>query len=314
MIYTIENENLKLSIYNVGASIVSMQYKHKGAWLETTLRYEDLNVYSNGNPYYLNSIIGPHSGRIKDGVYTYNGKTVELETNDRGNHLHGGSTGFHTLTFKLRNINNTYVSLVAQDTVNACDVGVTFSLEKRQVIIEFDVLSHQEQVINMTQHTYFNLSQEDTIENHEIQVLANRYSVLDDSGVPIRLESVSGPFDLRDMSKLKDKMGMSHPQFDISSNIDHVFEVKENGVRLVSKAAGIGVDVNSDRDYVVVYTGNYFLGEAEFKGMGPSKLHQAIAIEPQHLPNDINLGLNTSQIIEKDAKYTQKITYSFFSL
>lgn len=312
MIYNLENENLKISILDVGASILSMQYLRNGEWVETTLQYEDLNTYSQDNPYYLNAIIGPHSGRIKDGEYVLDGNVVALEKNDRGNHLHGGTNGFHTLVFEKQFHTKNKCILESKHKDYQCKIRVTFTILGSELEIEYEVISDIDQVMNMTQHTYFNLSGEDTVENHTIRVSADRFSELDESGAPLRMIDVTGPFDLRAPGYLKDKMALSHPQFEISGNIDHVFEVGDGGVDLYSELSGVGVKITADRPYAVVYTGNYFLGETEFKGLGASKLHQAVAVEPQHLPNDVNLDLGVSQIVKKGELYTQKIKYSFY--
>ncbi len=310
MIYTIQNNQLKVSILDVGASILSMQVLKEGAWIETTLQYDHLDTYAKDNPYYLNSVIGPHSGRIKEGKYTLKGEVVQLETNDRGNHLHGGANGFHTLKFYEDASGNDFIFLRAIDTVNACIVKVKFKVKGLKLHIDFEVETKIDQVINMTQHTYFNLDGSDSIENHSIQVDAAYYSKLDESGVPEAMVPVEGPFDMRESGLLKDKMAMHHPQFEISGNIDHVFEVRDGGVKL--SAGGLGVYITSNRPYVVVYTGNYFLGETAFKGSGISKKHQAVAVEPQYLPNDVNLGLGESQIAKANETYMQSITYEFY--
>lgn len=314
MKYTIKNNDLKVEILSMGASITSMEFNKNGAFQETTLQYEDVNDYENKNSYYLNSIIGPHSGRIKNGQYHIDGELVQLDKNDRGNHLHGSDTGFHTLDFKLVSVEDDSLILKADDLNNKCEVKVEFKLVDSSLKIKYEVLTHITQVFNMTQHTYFNLSGEDTIENHRIMVPANQVVFLDESGAPERLVDVEGPFDLREFVELKDAMSLSHEQFEITGNIDHPFLIENSAVRLESDQSKLGVAVSSTAPYVVVYTGNYFLGENDFKDLGASKMHQAVAIEPQDLPNDVNLSLSRNQIISENDIYTHEITYKFYNL
>ncbi len=315
MIYTIENEKLRVEILYLGASILSMQYFDGIKWIETTLQYEDLKDYENNNTYYLNSVIGPHSGRIKNGRYYDGDELVELEVNDGKNHLHGGATGFHTLKFDgVVSDDKTTLTLRAFDDVNKCDITLTYSLNREQLDISYHVKVFKDQVMNMTQHTYFNLSGEDTIEDHRISVPAEKVCFLDESGAPERLVDVSDSFDLRSAVQVGEKMAMTHPQFEISGNIDHPFLVNDGLIKLESDKSGIGVAIGSDRPYAVVYTGNYFLQEREFKGLGYSKVHQAVAIEPQYLPNDINLGLGENQLIRKNEDYNQQISYKFYTI
>ena len=314
MIYKIQNEFLDVEIYSWGASILSMKFFDGFNWQETTVRYSDLSLYESDNPYYLNSVIGPHSGRIKDGKY-YSGKEwIQLETNDRGNHLHGGSTGFHTLNFTGSIIENTKLLMKAMDEPNKCDIQITFTLEESRLNIDYQVTNYTDLVMNMTHHTYFNLSGEDTIKNHRIKVDADEVCYLDESGAPTYLTDVSGPFDLREWTVLGDVMKDEHEQFKITDNIDHPFKVDDGDVKLESSESKIGVCVSSNRPYVVVYTGNYLLGEAEFLNKGKSLKHQLVAIEPQYLPNDVNLLIGENQLLKKDSLYTQTICYDFYKI
>ena len=314
MIYTIKNDKLQVDILSFGASILSMKVFSNNEWHETTVQYENLNDYKNKNTYYLNSIIGPHSGRIKDGKYKINDTVVTLDTNDRGNHLHGSSTGFHTLDFKLKQQSDHQLVLFTKDENNSCDITVAFGINETSLNIEYDVHTYIDQVMNMTQHTYFNLSGEDIIKNHEILVPADKVCFLDASGAPEKLVDVEGAFDLRIKTLLKNKMLLDDAQFEITDNIDHPFLIEDGHVLLESKKTNLGVSISSSAPYVVVYTGNYLLSENEFKNLGPSKKHQAVAIEPQSLPNDVNLGLGRQQVVRANEKYNHKITYKFYEL
>lgn len=307
MIYNLKNAYLEVSILDVGASILSIQYLGK----ETTLQYDSLDTYQV-NPYYLNSVIGPHAGRIKGGRYELDGKEIALETGSGGNHLHGGSTGFHTLVFKESVYTKDSCILEAYDSYNRCFIKLSYTLIESDLKIEFEVESEIDQVMNMTQHTYFNLSGEDTVMNHEITVDAQRFSALDETGVPIGLMNVEGPFDLRKTNILASKMVMEHPQFEITDNIDTAFEVNQGGVDIYSSLSDVGVNIQSNRPFAVIYTSNYFLGDVSFKGLGPSIKYQAIAVEPQYLPNDVNLKLGANQILRVGEIYKQKIQYYFY--
>lgn len=315
MIYTIQNDELIVDVLDQGASILSMKYFDGEQWHETTLQYENLEDYTSNNSYYLNSVIGPHSGRIKDGQYHNGSDDIQLEVNDGDNHLHGGKTGFHTLKFvgELTE-DKTCLTLKAKDTVNKCDLTLRFKLDGSSLNLSYDVAVYKTQVMNMTQHTYFNLSGEPTIKNHRILVPADYVCYLDNSGAPKELVEVEGSFDLRSSVQLSEKMSISNKQFKVSGNIDHPFLVNDGSIQLESDLSKIGVAVSSNRPYAVVYTGNYFLQENDFQGLGPSILHQAVAIEPQYLPNDINLNLGENQLVLANEHYYQEISYRFYKI
>lgn len=315
MIYKIFRDNLKVEILDIGATILSMQFFNGAEWLETTLQYENIEDYSNNNKYYLNSVIGPHSGRIKDGKYRNETELIQLEVNDGTNHLHGGSKGFHTLKF-VGKVSDSSDELILNsiDEKNKCNLCIRFRILDSKLLIDYTVEVLETQVMNMTHHTYFNLSGEDTIENHRLKVPADKVCFLDQSGAPERLVEVDEAFDFRSSVQLKEKMSMNHDQFGITDNIDHPFKVGEGVIRLESDKSNIGVAVSSDRPFAVVYTGNYFLQENDFKGLGSSKRHQAIAIEPQYLPNDINIQIDSNQLVRENMYYFQQISYEFYTI
>lgn len=314
-IYQIENENLRLSAINTGATIVGIEYKRDGKWIETVLTYEDLEQYNKNNKYYLNSVIGPHAGRIKNGSYVLNKETIQLETNDGNHHLHGGSNGFHTLNFSCIEKKDSLVFNVF-DSHFKNKVEVTYALENRSVLISYSVIPEHDQVINMTQHMYFNLSNEKTIENHQIFSDAEYFSKLDDEGVPSkRIDSVTGtPFDFRDKSFLKDLLRKKYEDFSITKNIDHPIKTKNKFICLESKVSKIGVKARSDAEYMIVYTANYFDNTIKLKNREESDVFSGITIEPQDLPNDVNLKSSRSQIYGPDKPFKRKMRFEYYDL
>ena len=164
----------------------------------------------------------------------------------------------------------------------------------------------------MTQHTYFNLSQENTIENHKLKIDSDKVNALDEEGVPSKefIDVTNTAFDFKKSKTLTDNMQMDHEQFKYSSHIDHPYYIPNGRIMLTSPDDKINLEISSDADYAVVYLANYFLGEKRFKDRGYSQKHQAIAIEPQNLPNGINLG-QEKQLYTFDRPFTRNIKYTF---
>ena len=314
--YVLSNEYLRLSVLSAGGSITSLKFKKGEEWVETTLQYEDSHLYQAGNPYYLNAVIGPHAGRIEAGCYRVNNHVVNLECNENGNHLHGGTHGFHTLDF-AGDIEGETLNLHAVDGYHQIDVMVTMRLENRDVVIEYCAKPQHNQVVNMTQHTYFNLSGEPTVANHALHIAANEVTQLETGSIPTaRRTTVEGtPFDFNTKRPIGDVLELNHPQFEITKHIDHPYHTfKDAGVVLESLVSNIGIRVTSDADCTVVYLSNYFTKAVHFLNHQPAQMHQAVAIEPQDLPNDVNLNSGRSQIYGPDHPFERTIRYHFYAL
>lgn len=314
MIYTLRNDYINVEILDIGCTILSLEYLKDEEWIQTTIRYEDDSLYHKNNPYFLNCITGPHAGRIKDGKFTYdNGIEVKLDTNDGNNHLHGGKDGYHKLVFELVKYDNPKLVLRALDDRGSI-ILVSFQLSGKKLSIDYDVEVNHKGVYNLTHHTYFNLGNEPTVLDHELQISATKYATLDYCDVPNKLVDVEGPFDIRKKSKIRDKLNDKHPQLQQTEGIDHPFFVDEWPIVLESSESGIGLEVTSNRPYVIIYTGNKFDDSVRLHQHGPAVKYGAIAIEPQYLPNDINLGLGESQVYHKGEKYRQHINYKFYNI
>lgn len=313
--YVLDNGLIRFSILDIGASITSLKFNDGSKWHETTLKYQDYDLYSGDNPYFLNCIVGPHAGRIKDAKYVLNGKEVNLEKTSSGNHLHGGKNGFHTLVFSVEEKVNQLI-LNAFDSQNSIEITLIYTLLNSNLIIEMKALPHHDQVINMTQHTYFNLSDEPTIHNHFLQVEARCVAALDKTGVPMSywLDVAGTPFDFFAKRKIGTYLEMYHSQFSISNNIDHPFKTNKGSVSLESDKSRIGVNISSDAEYTVLYAANYFDKDVMLSDRGEAIKHGALAVEPQDLPNDVNIGSSRSQIYGPDNPFSRKIKYSFYYL
>ncbi len=312
--YTIENDNISLTILDKGASILSLKVFTDNQWRECTLAYEDIEEYDE-NLYYLNSVTGPHAGRVKYGKYMDGDKEIQLDCNNQGHHLHGGKNGTHQHSFKITKLNNALIANYYDEKLQIY-YQVIFSIDNNEVNINYLAIPKHKTLINMTQHTYFNLSQENTIENHKLQIDSDKVNALDEQGVPSKefIDVTNTVFDFKKSKTLKENMQMDHAQFKYSSHIDHPYYIPNGKVKLTSPDEKINLEIISDADYAVVYLANYFLGEKSFKDRGYSQKHQAIAIEPQNLPNGVNLGIGSEQLYSFERPFRRNIKYIFKSV
>lgn len=313
--YTLKNEHLVFSILDTGASITSIKYNNGHEFVETTMQYENMSLYENENPYFLNCIVGPHAGRIKDAKYSINDKIIMLEKSSSGNHLHGGSHGLHTLTYNVAQTEDSLV-LRARDDHNKIDIILTYTLDGKKIRIKIEAIPDFEQVVNITQHTYFNLGTENTIHNHLLKVDARCVTALDETGVPMNLwlDVAGTPFDFFAKRRIGEALKMYHSQFSISNNIDHPFKTNNGMVSLEEETTKVGVNIKSDAEYTVIYAANYFDNHVLFKNRGPAFKHGGLAVEPQDLPNDVNIRSSRSQIYGKNNPFIRTIDYDFYTI
>ncbi|AMC92917.1 hypothetical protein AOC36_02625 [Erysipelothrix larvae] len=313
--YVISSQNLRVFAISKGATITQIQVLNQGVWMDTILDYADENTYLNTDPYYLNCVVGPHAGRIKDGVYQIGDQTIQLDRNVNGNHHHGGKDSFKDILFDVQ-VEDQTLTFTTYDEVHGIDVSIWVRVSDSDLTIAYKAIPKTPQVINMTHHLYFNLSDEKTIKYHTLKVDAPFVHAVDETGASTSeiIEVHNTPFDFSNKPYLKDRLEMTHPQFEFTRNIDHAFYTKNLPLVLESPRAHLGVEIRSTADYTVLYTANFFEGETSFVNRGPSQRAEAIAIESQDCPNGVNIEGTKDQIYNQARPYTQTTTYHFYSL
>ncbi len=305
--YTIENDKIRLSVLNLGSSITEFYLKESEQ--EITLRYEQDEQYIE-NPVSLNSVIGPHAGRIKGASYQNElGQEVMMEANDGENNLHSGQDGLMFQYFEGEKIADDRLKM----HLNHGDVfyEILYHLEGSELVIDMHAYPRKEQtLLNLTQHTYFNLSDDEDISKHYILSRAHVVQALDDEGVEkdelidVRDRTV---FDFQQWRPVSEILNAYDKQFDYSKNIDHSFH--SNYVALYHPETKIQLEVISDSTVSVVYFGNFFKETGPYANKKDDRDHLAIAIEPQDLPNDVNIQSGPSQFYHPGRVFLRRIRY-----
>ncbi|MFN3283587.1 MAG: aldose epimerase family protein, partial [Pseudothermotoga sp.] len=192
--FTLESESgMICRVINYGAIIRELWVPDKkGEPIDVVLGFDSLEEYEEQNcDYYFGGIIGRYANRIAKGTITINGRTYHLpiNDNDRPNTLHGGLRGFHTKVFDafLDESNSNGASLILKYTSKDgeegfpgnLDVTVIYRLADSQLAVEYIVTTDKPTVVNLTQHSYFNLSGEDTILDHYLMINADFFTPVD---------------------------------------------------------------------------------------------------------------------------------------
>jgi aldose 1-epimerase len=327
--FTLENTNgMKVSFLTYGGIITSIVVPdNEGRFDNIVLSYSDYSDYLE-NPGYYGSLIGRTAGRIKDGFFTLNGKKYLLERNYGENSGHGGKSGFDKRLFNYEIIESENRIAVDMTRVSPhmeegypgeVSVKVTYALsEDNTFTIQYEGISSEDTLFNMTNHSYFNLSGsfQESIKYHELFIDADFYAELDESNAPTGelIKVNETPFDFRFMREIGEEMNFTDEQLKMANGYDHPFLLnKKNGikVRLAHRFSGRVMEIETDNQSVVIYTQNFSQGQIIEDG-SILEPHSSIALEVQKLPIGRKEVFKEHSVLSANKKHLTTTKFSFF--
>lgn len=337
-LYTLTNRNgITVKITNLGGIITSIETPDRnGKLADIALGYDSADDYMNAveKPYF-GAIVGRYGNRIAKGSFKINGKTFQLATNnDNINHLHGGVAGFDKAVWKVKPAetpDGTGLELTyrANDTEEGypgnLDVKVIYLLnDNNELVIDYDAVTDQPTHVNLTNHSYFNLSGEGsgTILDHEVQINASAFTPVDNGMIPTgEIRAVDGTaFDFRKAKKAGRDIAANDPQLQIGpGGYDHNFilnaDEKENGLtfcaRVADPASGRVLEVLTTEPAVQFYTGNFLDGRLTGKSGKSYNKHAGFCLETQHYPDSPNQPHFPTTLLQPGERYKSRTIYRF---
>jgi len=331
-LYSFKTENgMQVDIINYGGIITSLKVPDKnGETEDIVLGYNKLEDYINENPYF-GSIIGRYGNRIAKGKFNLNGNQYTLATNNDENHLHGGNIGFDKVIWEAETkINSNSSSLILKYLSKDMEEGypgnlyttVTYKITNdNSVEITYEAQTDKTTVINLTQHSYFNLSGDfnQSILNHKVKINADQFLPVNKSLIPTgnKLNVLMTPFDFRNYKEIKKDINADDLQLNYGNGYDHCWVLNDykNGYRLIASAfheeSGRLMEVYSDQPGLQFYTGNFLDGSLPQKGEGFYNFRSGFCMETQHFPNSPNQPDFPSVTLNPNEKYNSKTTYKF---
>lgn len=327
--HTIKNSaGMEMTSINYGCIITKLIVPDRNGNLENVvLGFDTLEEYDRHSPYF-GAVIGRHAGRIAGGSFTLDGKTYELAKNNNGNHLHGGLKGFDKIIWDVTvkeeadsvSLIYSYLSKDGEEGYPGnVELKVIYTLtEQNEIHFTYEGISDQRTILNMTNHTYFNLSGDlkTTIDQHELKLESDRFLSLNESLIPTgEAVDVEGTvFDFRNGRKIQDGIESTHPQNQLAGNgYDHPFllaDKETEQIRLTDHESGRTLLMETDQPAVVLYTGNQLEGDFEIRGT-QSKRYLGICLETQGVPDAIHHPQFPTTVIEKDQPYKALTKLSF---
>ena len=336
-LYTLSNsKGMEVCLTNFGARIVSIMVPdRRGTLRDVVLGYDNIAQYADYQHFGsdFGAAIGRYANRINQGRIVVDGKTVQLPRNNYGHCLHGGFTGWQYQVYAGKQLNDSTVemSLVSLNGDNAFPgtvrATVRYTLTADNAIdIRYEATTDKKTVINMTNHSYFNLNGTPSqhCENQQLYINADRYTPADTTYMPTgQMLKVSGtPMDFRKPTPLS--KDINNQRFAMTRNahgFDHnwCLNTWHNGqpdestvaASLYSPKTGIMLQVFTNEPGIQVYTGNFL--DASFAGKHGYRYpkHSAVCMETQHYPDSPNHPEWPSTWLETGKKYSSHCIYKF---
>ncbi|EIM05068.1 aldose 1-epimerase [Planococcus antarcticus DSM 14505] len=333
-LYTLKNDQgFQVSCIDHGCVITEIIAPDSNGNLENVvLGFDTLEEYKS-NPYFFGALVGRFAGRIKDGEFAIEGKAYQVPKNANGHHLHGGSQGFHSALWDSKVIQTkneaivefTYFSPDGEEGFPgnlSMTVHYILKNDSNQLVISYSGKSDKTTLLNVTNHSYFNLSGnfKRTILDHELTMNSDHYLEVDDellptgNLIPVDQDSL---FDFRNGKSIREATSAEHPQTKLAGNgYDHPFLLnhkKQPGIELTDSISGRKLVVETTEPAVVLYTGNDIGGSYSIRGVGAQD-YQGLCLETQSPPDSLRHPHFRSAILNADQEFKSETTYSFSSI
>lgn len=303
-LYTLKSEGIEAQVMTLGARVVSIRTPDRdGKMGDVVLGYKSLDGYLADRSTYLGAIVGRYGNRIALGKFTIDGHSYQVPTNNGANSLHGGTVGFDQKIWQGRAIaDGVELTLVSPDGdqgyPGTLTVHVRYTVHHGALRIDYSVSTDKATVVNLTNHSYFNLSGNDrsTILDEEMMIPADQYTAVDAGLIPTGvLAPVEGtPFDFRKSTVIGKRINDDNEQLKIGGGYDHnyvlrgkVGEVK-TAARVYDPTSGRVLTVTTTEPGVQFYSGNSMNGKPYGKDGESHAKNTALCLETQHYPDSPN--------------------------
>lgn len=328
--YTLKNDNgMVVKITNYGATLTSIVVPDRdGNMADVALGYGDVEGYINAidRPYF-GAVVGRYGNRIGKGLFSIDGTEYELTTNNGENHLHGGNLGFDKVVWDAETVENgvklTYLAKDGEEGYPGnLALSVTYTLtDDNEIVMHYEATTDKATVVNVTNHTYFNLAGEGsgTINGHVLQINGSKTTPVDAGLIPTgELADVAGtPFDFREPKEIGKDVDADNEQIKFGPGYDHnwVLDRKGDGMELAATLyepnSGRVLEVITEEPAIQFYGGNFLDGRLIGKS-GKAYTHRSgLCLETQHSPDSPNRPEWPTTTLRPGEKYDTTTIYKF---
>ena len=331
-LYTLKDEKIEVQVINYGGFIVSLKVPDRsGKADDVVLGFDDAAGYYENNrsqhASFFGCIVGRYANRIAHAAFALDGHSYALAKNNGDNSLHGGPGGFHNVMWEAKEINDgvelRYLSKDGEEGYPGnLSAIVRYTVEGGDLKIEYSATTDKPTVVNLTNHSYFNLSGQGhgTILDEQLKLNASRFTPVDSGLIPTgELKPVTGtPFDFLKPHAVGERINADDEQLRLGKGYDHNFVIDGGGKKLTQAAevydpaSGRVLQVLTTEPGVQLYTANHLDG-ASIKGkQGIAYVKNgALCLETQHFPDSPNHPKFPSTVLRPGGSYHTVTIYRF---
>lgn len=315
--FEMKNEELQIKVTNLGCHILSIFTKdRRGNEEDVVLSFEDIeDCHHDGS--YMGAVVGRVANRIAGAEFELNGVNYPLYANNGPNHLHGGKEGFNQKLFQYEILEHGIQFLYHSPDMEEGYPGnltlkVIYQIKGNTLEVRYEAVSDQDTLVNITNHSYFNLTGgKDKIYHHQLKMAAKQIACVDENCLATgEFMDVNGtPFDFREFHEIGERIHEEHEQLKFANGYDHSF-LADQAV-LYDPVSGRKLTVSTTLPAIQVYTGNFLEGGCLGKHGKPYENRDGVALETQFLPNSIHIEKEPKVILRQGQKYESVTSYKF---
>lgn len=329
-LYTLANDlGMQVKIMNYGGTVISILTPDRDGNLgEVTLGFDKLALYEQHSAYY-GCIVGRFANRIGNSRFTLDGVEYVLAQNDGENHLHGGQKGFDKVVWTAEELREndrvglrlSYLSVDGEENYPGnLDVQVVYTLDNDNAItIDYTATTDKKTVINLTNHTYFNLSGGATILGHELMIPAQQFIHSNEGLIPTgKIIEVAGtPLDFTRAQVIGARIDQEDENIQTAGGYDHSYILQGDGEELVLAAvvhdpeSGRILETYTTEPDIHFYSGNFLNEKIPDRQGNPLQKRAGFCLEAQHYPDSPNNAHFPSTVLEPGQVYRQRTIYKF---
>ena len=324
-LYTLRNDlGLEVTVATYGGAITSLYTPDRHGTLgDIVLGFETLDEYVN-NPLYFGPLIGRHANRIANGKFSLNGVDYQLGRNNGGNHLHGGFKGFDkrvwTAAEEESSLRLSYLSKDGEENYPGnLHAEVRYTLADNEFRLDYRATTDTDTIVNLTNHSYFNLKGGGSILDHGLTLNADRFTAVSKDLIPTgELKAVAEtPMDFRNGERIGARIGEGYEQLGFTGGYDHNFVLNEwdgslrTAARLYEPETGRVLEVLTTEPGIQFYSGNFLDGSFSGKRGIVYQRYEGLCLEPQHFPDTPNQPNFPSTVLRPGEEYTHTTVFRF---
>ncbi len=327
---TIKNsKGTKVKITNYGARIISLWVSdNKGNFDDIVLGFDSVKDYFVSSEKYFGATIGRYGNRINKGVFYIDNIEYKLNTNDGSNNLHGGTIGYDSVIWDIKNFDETSVTFsyssyhLEEGFPGNLEIKMKYEITKNNELkIQYWASCDRKTIVNLTHHSFFNLkgAGKGDINDHLLQINASNYTPIDKNLIPTgQIESVEKtPFDFKKLKPIGQDLYLKNNQLKFGNGYDHNFVLNKtkNSINFAAKViepdSGRIMEVFTNEPGLQFYGGNFLDGTITGKKNKSYKFRSAFCLETQHFPDSPNNPDFPNTILDPKDEYYSICIYKF---